>query len=76
MVAQRYLGDLELPDEDVCAGIVKMCSVVHTPVQEQGDVMMAELRRTYACRSLLDLIGCISPSWAGNKVMCRQSRTR
>jgi dynein heavy chain len=58
-VAQRYLGDLELPDEDVCAGIVKMCSVVHTSVQEQGDVMMAELRRrTYVTpKSYLDLIG-------------------
>lgn len=58
-VAERYLGDLELPDENVRAGIVKMCSVVHTSVQAQGDAMMAELRRrTYVTpKSYLDLIG-------------------
>jgi dynein heavy chain len=58
-VAERYLGDLELPSEDIRTGIVKMCSVVHVSVQTQGDAMMAELRRrTYVTpKSYLDLIG-------------------
>jgi dynein heavy chain len=58
-VAERYLGALELPSEDIRAGIVKMCSVVHVSVQSQGDAMMAELRRrTYVTpKSYLDLIG-------------------
>jgi len=58
-VAERYLGNLELPNDDIRAGVVKLCGFVHTSVKEMAELMFAELmRRTYTTpKSYLDLIG-------------------
>ena len=57
-VAERFLSDLELPTEDVRAGVVKMCGFVHRSIEKQSVRFYNELRRhVYTTpKSYLDLI--------------------
>ena len=57
-VAERFLADLELPDEDVRAAVVRMCGFVHRSIEQESVVFFNELRRrVYTTpKSYLDLI--------------------
>ena len=36
-VAERFLSDLELPSEEVRAGVVKMCGFVNRSIEKQSE---------------------------------------
>jgi len=57
-VAERFLGDLELPSEDIRKAVVKMCGFVHRSIEETSVKFYNELRRrVYTTpKSYLDLI--------------------
>ena len=57
-VSRTFLKELELPSEEVRASLSKMCTIVHTSVEECSDRFWDELRRrVYTTpKSYLDLI--------------------
>jgi dynein heavy chain, axonemal len=57
-VAERFLGGLELPSEEVRASVVTMCGFVHRSIESISARFFAELRRrVYTTpKSYLDLI--------------------
>eukprot|EP01038_Epipyxis_sp_PR26KG_P006339 gene6339-8727_t len=57
-VAQRFLGDLELPSETIRASVVRMCGFVHRSIEQTSVRFFNELRRrVYTTpKSYLDLI--------------------
>ena len=57
-VAERFLGELELPSEDVRKSVVRMCGFVHRSIEETSGRFFQELRRrVYTTpKSYLDLI--------------------
>ena len=57
-VAERFLGDLELPTEDIRSSVVRMCGYVHRSIERISVKFFNELRRkVYTTpKSYLDLI--------------------
>jgi dynein heavy chain, axonemal len=57
-VAERFLGDLELPSDEIRNAVVKMCGFVHRSIEEASVQFFNELRRrVYTTpKSYLDLI--------------------
>jgi dynein heavy chain len=57
-VAERFLGDLELPSEDIRQSVVRMCGFVHRSIEDISTRFFSELRRrVYTTpKSYLDLI--------------------
>jgi len=57
-VAERFLGELELPSEDIRSSVVRMCGFVHRSIEDSSVRFFNELRRrVYTTpKSYLDLI--------------------
>lgn len=57
-VAERFLGDLELPSEDIRKSVVQMCGFVHRSIEKTSIRFFNELRRRIYTtpKSYLDLI--------------------
>jgi len=57
-VAERFLGELELPSEEVRTAVVRMCGFVHRSIEETSALFFQQLRRrVYTTpKSYLDLI--------------------
>jgi dynein heavy chain len=57
-VAERFLGNLELPSEDIRKSVVKMCGFVHRSIEDTSVTFFNELRRRIYTtpKSYLDLI--------------------
>ena len=57
-VAERFLGDLELPNEDIRRAVVRMCGYVHRSIEDTSLRFFQELRRRIYTtpKSYLDLI--------------------
>eukprot|EP00599_Poterioochromonas_sp_BG-1_P017876 CAMPEP_0173166600 /NCGR_PEP_ID=MMETSP1105-20130129/22117_1 /TAXON_ID=2985 /ORGANISM="Ochromonas sp., Strain BG-1" /LENGTH=3828 /DNA_ID=CAMNT_0014087887 /DNA_START=639 /DNA_END=12125 /DNA_ORIENTATION=- len=57
-VAERFLGDLELPSEDIRKAVVRMCGYVHRSIEKTSAQFFQELRRrVYTTpKSYLDVI--------------------
>jgi dynein heavy chain len=57
-VAERFLGDLELPSEDIRKSVVQMCGFVHRSIEKTSVRFFNELRRRIYTtpKSYLDLI--------------------
>jgi dynein heavy chain len=57
-VAERFLGDLELPSEDIRKAVVRMCGSVHRSIEDTSVKFYNELRRRIYTtpKSYLDLI--------------------
>ena len=57
-VAERFLGSLDLPSEEIRTSVVKMCGLVHRSIEETAESFYMELRRrVYTTpKSYLDLI--------------------
>lgn len=66
-VAERFLCDLELPSEEVRAGVVQMCGFVHRSIEKTSVQFFNELRRrVYTTpKSYLDLINLYMSMLAG-----------
>ncbi|CAM9165880.1 unnamed protein product [Chrysoparadoxa australica] len=58
IVANRFIANLPLPSEEITAGLVRLCGVVHQSIEEYADRFYSELRRhVYITpKSYLDLI--------------------
>lgn len=57
-VAERFLGSIDLPSEEIRSSVVKMCGYVHRSIEETAEAFYHELRRrVYTTpKSYLDLI--------------------
>jgi len=57
-VAERFLGDLDLPSEEIRSSVVRMCGFVHRSIEETGELFYQQLRRRIYTtpKSYLDLI--------------------
>ena len=66
-VAERFLCDIELPSEEVRAGVVQMCGSVHRSIETKSVQFYNELRRrVYTTpKSYLDLINLYMSMLAG-----------